>query len=184
MCIRDRGDAACNEFAGGFAGGHVDELDGGCDGVRPEDEPVGEEVGIAKREAAAVADCEQGRTVGAIGVERVVVAIDEGNGLRENEGVHRNGIGGGDADSDEALPGAARVGGAGTNGLEQPGGQMNPALRGGSSNVWLEQCGMVRNERNGVSLALEGHGEGRVVRGQKVDSGQVLGGKHPVDGLK
>ena len=144
--VEDEGDAAGDEFAGGFVGGHVDEFYGEVEAVGSEDEAVGEKVGVAKGEAAAVADGEQGGTVGAIGLERVVVAVDQRDGFREDEWVHGSGIGGGDADGDKALPGAAGACGAGTDGLEEPGGEMNPALGGSGSDVGFEERSMVRNE--------------------------------------
>jgi len=181
--VEDEGDASGDEIAGGFSGGKVDEFDLGSEGVGPKDETVGEEVGIANGESAAVADGEEIGAVGAVGVERVVVAIDEGDGLGEDEGVHGEGIGGGDADGDKSLPGAARVGGAGTNGLKQADGKMNPALRGGGSDVGLEQRGMMGDERDGVAFSFEGHGEGGLQGGQKVGSGEVLCGEQAVDGF-
>ena len=72
-------------------------------------------------------------------LEGVEVAVNQDDGIGIEDRFHRDGIRGGDADRDEALPGPSRIGRAGAESLEQAWGQVMPALGGGSADVRLEQ---------------------------------------------
>lgn len=72
--------------------GERDELDGEVAGVGAEDEAAFVEVDEAEQERGAAADGVECGLVGAVGSQRVVVAIEDGDGSRGEDGVHCGGL--------------------------------------------------------------------------------------------
>jgi len=107
--VEDEGDASDEEVVGGFAGFDFENVDWGSDIVGAEDDAVGGEIDIAQEETRADANGEEVGAVGAVRHERDVVPVDEDNCVWQDQGLHGRGVGGGYADGDKALPGAAWV---------------------------------------------------------------------------
>ena len=105
-------DSADDEVGGGIVVGEFDEFDRVVDGAGAQDEVAGFEGDVAEDELAAEAD---GVDVGlrrARRGERVVVAIEDGEAVGAQEGIHGERLSGRDADTDEAVPAAAADGAA------------------------------------------------------------------------
>ena len=182
--VEDEDDAAGDEFVGRGVGFQLQQVHGECDVVGAQDEALCEVVHVAQGEAGLTAYGVEVGAIGAVGHERVVVAIDDGDGIREDERVHGHCVGSGDVDGDKALPRAPRGRGAGADGLEGSGRQMEHGLDGGGADVWLEERYAVGDNRHGAQLRLDVDFGGVVVGGQQIACGEVLGGKDSVHGIE
>lgn len=134
-----------------------EQMDGMADVVGTKDKAIEFEVGEAEKQRVAGANGVDGRET-AVGQKRVVMAVDHGDGVGKEKGVHASGLLRGDTDRDETGPVAARRTAAGADVVEQPAGYGN-SLEGG---VW---------ER----LRLVNSG-GRSEKGNVGDGGGVEGG--------
>jgi hypothetical protein len=85
-------------------GGEGEELDGKVSGVGAQDETAFVEVDEAEEESGGAADGVERGLMGAVGSERVVVAVEDGDGAGGDEGVHGGRLLGVGADGEEALP--------------------------------------------------------------------------------
>jgi hypothetical protein len=86
-------------------------LDGEVSGIGAEDEAAFVEVDEAEQEGGAAADGVEGGLMGAVGGERVVVSVEDGDGSGGDEGFHGCGLLGVGADGEKALPLRVRGGG-------------------------------------------------------------------------
>lgn len=103
-----------------------------------EEDAVGEEVDVADGEVLVVADgveAWQGGVVGVVGGEGVVVAVEDDDGVGQQDGVHAADVGGGESDGDEAFPLAAGGGAARAEGAEGFCGEVEDALDAGGADV-------------------------------------------------
>jgi len=100
----DEADAAYDVVGRGFVGGEGEKLDGEVAGVGAEDEAAFVEVHEAEQEGGAASDGVESGLVGAVGGERVVVAVEDGDGAGRDERIHGGGLLGVGADGEEALP--------------------------------------------------------------------------------
>ena len=87
--VQNQRDAACQQVAGRLAGIDLDQVHREGDVVGAQDEAIGEEIHIAQRQVGAMADGVKVGPVGALGRERNVVAIQQHNGLRHHQRLHR-----------------------------------------------------------------------------------------------
>ena len=102
-----------------------DELDGEVAGVGSEDEAAFVEVDEAEEERGAAADGIECGLVGAVGSQRVVVTVEDGDGTGGEDGVHGGGLLGVGADGEDALPMGVGGGGAGAIVVETRGGDLD-----------------------------------------------------------
>lgn len=182
--VDDEGNAAGDELIGGSSGSDIDEVNGEGDVQWAKDEAAGKEVGVPQRKVGIVAHGIEIRPAGPKGDKRAVVAIDDGEGIGHDEGFHRQCVGRGNADGDEALPGAAARGCARTKGIERSKRQWQDSLHGGGADGWFKERGGVRDERNGSAFLIRGRLGVNVAGGQQVGYGEVLGGEHAIDSFE
>lgn len=93
-------------------GAEGDELDGVLELIRAEDEAVLFEAGEAELESVADAYGEDGGRGWLVRDQRVVVAVDDGEGALRKRGLHAGGLLTRDANGNEARPAAAGGGAA------------------------------------------------------------------------
>ena len=79
--VQNERDAACYQVGGRFSGGDLDEVDGEGNAQWAENQAVGEKVHVTQDEVRAVADGVECGPVGPVGEQRVVVPVDEGDGV-------------------------------------------------------------------------------------------------------
>jgi hypothetical protein len=121
----DEADAAYDVVGWGFVGGEGEKLDGEVSGVGAEDETGFVEVDKAEEEGCSAADCVEGGLMGSVGGQRVVVAVEDGDGSGGDERVHGGGLLGVGADGEEALPVGVPGGGAGAVVVKARGGDLD-----------------------------------------------------------
>lgn len=83
-----------------------------------QDEPVVFELGEPELQGVADADGEERRLRGLIGNWRIVMTVDDDEGIGGQRGLHAGRLLGGNAHGDEAHPSTARGGAAGAHLLE------------------------------------------------------------------
>ncbi len=171
-------------IAGRFLGIDGDELDGKRDVERTQDEAAGLELRIADSEVRAVADGVEVGAIGAVGEQRIVVPVDEHEGLRQDQGLHGQGVCRGNANGDKALPGTAHRCRPGTDGLERSGRQMQHQLNGRRADDWLEKSRSVRNHRDRAGVLIFLPESFLRQRRQQIGDGESLRGQDTVYGLK
>lgn len=93
---------------------NFDEVDGERLVVGTKNQMAGLQVEIAEHETRVPAHCIECEPARAVRRERNVVAVDDGVGVGEEDGLHGLGLDGGDAHGDKALPHAASAGGVGS----------------------------------------------------------------------
>lgn len=141
--------AAGEQIVGSFAGIGDEQFQREGIVVRAQNELAAVDLNIAEDEAREVADGVKIGPVGPVRQRRVVMAINERDGIGHDERLHGQGIGRGNTHGDKALPGAPRVGGAGVDRLESIGRKMDERLDGAGADEGLEESHRVGNERNG-----------------------------------
>lgn len=118
-------DAADDEVRGDLVRSEGEEVDGRCELEGAKDDAIVFEFGDAELQRVADADSEDGGLRRLIGDRRVVVAVDDGDGLGGQEGLHADGLQGSDAHGDEARPSAAGYGATGAHAFKQAEGQLD-----------------------------------------------------------
>ena len=145
-----------------------------------EEDAAGEEIDVADGETLVIAHGVEMRQRGcgaAIGSEGVVVAVEDGDDGGEQERLHADDVGSGEADSDEAFPLAARGGAARAQAAQGFGGKLKHALDAGGADVWLGEGDGVADERDlsdFADLLREQDASGTARGGQQVGDFQVL----------
>ena len=137
--IEEQQDAADDVFGGGGCGADFDEVDGEDEIEGPQDQLILLKLKIAEQNARAVTDRVKRGAVNAVGRQRVVVAVEYGAGVGEDEGVHVERLAGRDADGDEALPGAAGAGSACAGAEQDRCGQMKHGLHSRRADIGLAE---------------------------------------------
>jgi hypothetical protein len=143
-----------------FVRGERDELDGEVAGVGSEDEASFVEVDEAEQERGAAADGIECGLVGAVGSQRVVVAIEDGDGTGGEDGVHGCGLLGVGTDGEEALPVGVGGGGAGAVVVESRGRDLDGFDDGRGGDAGLVHGGGGRDDRNDFDGVARGNGSG------------------------
>ena len=162
--------------------GQRDELDGEGAGVRAKDEAALIEVDEAEEKGGSAADGVEGRLVGAVVGERVVVTVEDGDGSWGEDGVHGGGLLGVGADGEEALPVGVFGGGAGAVFVEAGGGDLDGFDDGGGGDTGLVHGGGGGDDGDdfdGVAGG-DGSGGGEIEREDLLD-GEVLSGEDAVE---
>jgi hypothetical protein len=169
--------------------GQGEELDGEGSGVGAEDKATFVEVHEAEEEGGSAADGVEGGLVGPVGGEGVVVAVEDGDGSGDEEGVHCGGLLGVGADGEEALP--VGVGGGGTDAVgvvavEAGGGDLDGFNDGGGEDAGLVHGrggGDDRDDLDGVAGG-DGRGGGGDVEREDLVDGEVLRGEDAVESFE
>jgi hypothetical protein len=183
--VDDESDSAGEKICWGFSGVDLDEFYGKGPVVGTENETVRKKVHMAEAEMRAFANGKKVGTVGSILRDGVVVAINEHDGFREDEGIHGLRIGRRDAHGNEALPGEARIVGAGVKGLQDSGWEAEHGVDGGRTNVGFKECGSMGDNGNRVPRYVEGEIVGLAEDGKQVVGFEMLGREnavHCIDG--
>jgi hypothetical protein len=150
--------------------------------VGAEDETGLVEVDEAEEERAAAADGVERGLVGAVGSERVVVAVEDGDGSGGEERFHGGGLLGVGADGEKALPVGVASGGAGAVVVQAGGGDLDGFDDGGSGDAGLVHGGGGGDDGDdfdGVA-GRDGSSGGEVEREDLVD-GEFLRGEDAVE---
>ncbi len=95
--VDDERDAAGQQVARGIAGINLDQIHGEGWIVGAQDEATQEKIHVTKGEVRAVPHCVEVGMVRTVGRERVVMAVDEHDGLRQHQRLHCQSIGRGNA---------------------------------------------------------------------------------------
>jgi hypothetical protein len=187
----DEADAAYDVVGWGFVGGEGKELDGEVAGVGAEDEAALVEVDEAEEECGAAADGVEGGLVGAVGGERVVVAVEDGDGAGRDEGVHGGGLLGVGADGEETLPVGVLCGWAGAIVVEAGGGDLDGFDDGRGRDAGIVHGGGGRDDGNdlGGIAGVGGDGglrgrEGVDFEGEDLVDSEVLRGEDAVEAFE
>jgi hypothetical protein len=175
-------------------GGEGKELDGEVAGPGAEDEAALVEGDEAEEESGAAADGVEGGLVGAVGGERVVVAVEDGDGAGGDERVHGGGLLGVGADGEEALPVGVPVRGAdavGVIAVEAGGGDLDGFDDGCGRDAGIVHGGGGRDDGNDLGEVAGRGGDGGLRGGEGVDfegedlvDGEVLGGEDTVEAFE
>jgi hypothetical protein len=187
----DEADAADDVVGWGFVGGEGEELDGEVSGGGAEDETAFVVVGEAEQEGGAAADGVKGGLMGAVGGERVVMAIEDRDGSGGDERVHCGGLLGVGADGEEALPvrvfggrtGSVVVeaGGGDLKGFDDGGGGDASLVHGGGEGDDGDDLDGIAGLRGGAGMRV---GEGLHLEGENLVDGEVLGGEDAVEAFE
>jgi len=172
-------------------GGEGEELDGEVAGVGAEDETAFVEVDEAEEEGGSATDGVEGGLMGAVGGERVVVAVEDGDGSGGDEGVHGGGLLGVGADGEEALPVGVFGGRAGAVVVQAGGGDLDGFDDGRGGDAGLVHGGGGGDDGDDLG-GIAGVGwDGGLRRGESVDlegqdlvDGEVLRGEDAVEAFE
>jgi len=179
-------DASDDEIGGGLAGAQEEDLDGVFQSVRTKDEMVGLEADVAKGQSAGGA---HGVEIG-MGVpmryERVVMAIDDNDGVRNQYGRHGKRLSRGNTHGHETLPVPAYDGTAGPKLIEDAGRERDHFRTGTQRDTGRICRDSLRDERDMVDAAAKSIGGGFLVArravGEKVFQAERLGCKDAING--
>jgi hypothetical protein len=159
-------------------GGQGEELDGEVARIGAEDETAFVEVDEAEEQGRAAADGVEGGLVGAIRGERVVVAIEDGDGSRSDERVHGGGLLRVGTDGEEALPVGVPRGGAGTVVVQAGGGDLDGFDDGRGRDAGLVHGGRGRDYGDDLGwiagVGWDGGVGGGEVQWQDLVDGEIL----------
>ena len=179
-----QGDAAHDEVVGRGVGLELERFNGEVEAQGAEDEAIREEVREADGEVSATTDSVEGGAAGPVGGQRGVEAVQHGQRVGLDEGVHGGGVSICHADGDEALPGTAGLGAADAEVAEGVGGQMKLLKRGGGADVRLKDGAGVGDDGDAGDVFVDG-GELKLGGGgQQISDGQVLDGEDAVQRFK
>ncbi len=175
--VEDEGDATDEEIVGCVGG--FEDFCGSFGLVRSEEDAVCEEVDVADGEVLLVADgveAREGSVLGVVGREGVVVAVEDDDGVREQDGVHAADVGCGEPDGDEALPLATGSGASRAKGSKGFRREVEDALNTGGADVGFGECDGVADKRDLADFAdLFGEqGAGVSGGGKQVRDDEVL----------
>ncbi len=179
----DDADAADDEVGWHFVRPQSDELDRVVEFNGTEDEPIAGE--LREPEMQCVADTHgEDRGLGRlVGNGRIVVAIDDNDGLRGQQRLHACGLLAGNAHGDEAHPGAADGGATGPHLLEQPKRDLEMVKGGGSRRHRVMDRGTGSDDGyEGVAGAVEWTARelGWVIQSEQVRDGEQLSGEQAI----
>ena len=184
----DEADAAYDVVGWGFVGGEGEELNGKVAGPGAEDETAFVEVDEAKEECGSAADGVESGLVGTVGSERVVVAVEDGDGAGGDKGIHGGGLLRVGADGEEALPVGVPGGGAGAVVVEAGGGDLDGFDDGGGRDARLVHGGGGGDDGNdlgGVAgVGREGGPCGVEVNRQNLIDGEILRSQDAIESLE
>jgi hypothetical protein len=181
----DEADATHKVVGGSLVSGERDELDGEVARVGAEDEAAFVEVDEAEQERSAAADGVECGLVGAVGSQRVVVAIEDGDGSGGDDGVHGGGLLGVGSDGEEALPVGVGGGGAGTVVVETGGGDLDGFYDGRGRDAGLVHGDRGRDDRNDLDGVAGGDQSGSgEVEGKNLVDVKVLRGEDTVEAFE
>ena len=184
--VDDERDAAGEEIVGRFLADGFEEFGGDVGLVCAEEEAAGEEIDVADAEALVVAHGVEVRERGggaAVGSEGVVMAVEDENGLGQQERLHTEDVKGGEAHGDEALPLSSGRGAARTERAKGFGGKLEHALDAGGADVGFEEGDGVADERNlsdFADLFAEQGTAASTGRREEVGDDELLGAKELV----
>ena len=91
--VEQQDDAANEQVVGGEVGVDFEHIDWAGDVVATQGEAVRGELGVAEGEVCAAADSVEVEAIGVVSGERVVVAVDDSEGVLLDEGGHGLGVG-------------------------------------------------------------------------------------------
>lgn len=183
--VQDERHAPGQQLIGRFIRIHFDQFDRKRNAVRTQDETVELEVRVAQLEAAFMADGVEIGPVGAVGSERVVVPVEEHDGVGKNERFHGLVIRRRDGDGYKALPGAALRGGTGPRSAQHLRGQVEQRLYRGGADVRLIKRGCVRDDGHRAAFLFFAGGACALrMGGKQVGSGDLLRGQDAVHGIE
>jgi hypothetical protein len=169
-------------------GGEGEELDGEVAGVGAEDETAFVEVNEAEEEGGSATDGVEGGLMGAVGGERVVVAVEDGDGSGGDEGVHGGGLLGVGADGEEALPVGVFGGGAGAVVVQAGGGDLDSFDDGRGEDAGFVHGGGGGDDGDDLGGIAGVSGNGGLCRGevegQDLVDGEVLRGEDTVEAFE
>ena len=186
----DEADAAYDVVSGGFVGGEGQELNGEVPGVGAEDEAAFVEVYETEKKGSSAANGVEGALMGAVRGQRVVVAVQDGDGSGREQRVHRGGLLGVCADGEEALPMGVSGGGAGAIVVEPGDGDVDGLDDGGGGDSRLIHGSGGGDDGDGFDgvAGLRRRGSGGVAcaegEGQDLVDGEVLRGQDAVEALE
>jgi hypothetical protein len=165
--------------------GERDELDGKVAGVGAEDEAALVEVDEAEQERGAAADGVEGRLVGAVGSQRIVVPIEDGDGSGGEDGVHGGGLLGVGPDGEETLPMGVGSGGPGAVVVEAGGGDLDGFDDGCGRDTGFVHGGGGGYDRNDLGgIAVGDRSGGGEVEGKYLVDVEVLRGEDAVEAFE
>jgi hypothetical protein len=179
-------DATYDVVGWGFVGGEGEELDGEVAGVGAQNEAAFVEVDEAEEEGGAAAYGVERGLMGAVGGERVVMAVEDGDGAGRDERIHGGGLLGVGADGEEALPVGVFGRRAGAIVVEAGGGNLDGFNNGCGGDADLVHGGGGGDDGDdfyGVAGWNGGLGGGELEREDLVD-GEVLGGEDAVEAFE
>jgi hypothetical protein len=166
-------------------GGEGEELDGEVSGVGAEDETALVEVDEAEEEGGSAADGIEGGLMGAVGCQRVVVAVEDGDGAGGDERIHGGGLLGVGADGEEALPVGVFGGRTGAVVVEAGGGDLDGFDDGRGGDAGFIHGSGGRDDGHDLDGVAGRSREGGLRRGeierQDLVDGEVLRGEDAVE---
>jgi len=166
--------------------GEWEELDWELAGVGAEDETAFVEIDEAEQESSSTTDGVKGGLMCAVGGERVVVAIENGDGSGGDERVHGGGLLSVGADGEEALPVGVFGGGAGTVVVQARGGDLDGFDNGGGGDAGLvhSRGGGDDGDDLGWVAGVDGGLRGGEVEREELVDGDVLRGEDSVQAFE
>src|SRR5579859_896393 len=188
--LRERDDGQTNtahdEVGGHLMGSYGDELHGVFKLGGAEDEAIVIEADEAEVESVADAHGKDGGRGRLIRDQRVVMAIDDGDGAFREDGLHAGGLLTRDADSDEARPAAAAGGAARAQLFEHAERQLHQVDGGGRRRHGVMDGGAWCHDRNGGVGEAAGRGAwcGRLVPAEQVLDSEYLRGEQAIESVK
>jgi hypothetical protein len=181
--ILDQGNPADDEVLRPLARFGIEQFDGEGSIVRAQDEPAVTEFDIRNDETRAAADSVGRLPAGAVLDERVVMPVDDDQSFGEDDGLHGQSVGSGDADGDESLPCDTVTGGVRADVLKGSRRQRHHLGNRRRVNDRLEESGAVGDDGDGRALEI-GQLDALMRMGQEVLCLEFLGGEDAVDGLR
>ncbi len=177
-------DAADDEVAGGAAWFDLDQLDGKGESVGPEDEAIGLITCVTKDEVAPEAygvDVEARRRV--VLDQSGVVAVEDGDAVGGQGGLHGKGLSGSDADRHEALPVAWADGLPEAKIVEAAGGELDAVEGGGGGDEGIVHGAGRRDEWDELRRRRGGSEPG-LRRGQQIFHAERESSHDSIHGLQ
>lgn len=177
----DEADSANNEVRGTFLRAHGHQLHGNRHRVGSQDESIVIEIDEAEEEGRAAPHRKDIRLWRAVGRERVVMTVENGDGTGLEQRLHRGGLVVVDANGDKSLPRRCLAGGTGPVVVEQSGRDGNRLDDGGWGDPRLEHGDGGGHEGDTLGgFGLGGSGVALQVYGQDLIDGKALGGEDSV----
>jgi hypothetical protein len=165
-------DAADEKIRGRFLRRKFDQLNGVIEGARTKDEAAGLEAHMAEEEMSAEANAVDIGAWRLPGGERIVMAVDDDEGAEAEDRIHGESLSRGNADGNEAIPGAAADGTTSGKCGKPAFRQLDEILHRSGGDQGSGHGGGVRDEGNAIHGTCVNPFRGR--KGRRGDSSNFL----------